>query len=308
LVVHWGAAAAAQSLATDSAAAIVRAASQLSEVAQHAELDLQQDSVAVADWAAQQETKMAMSREMAEGALLDAELMLDWAQSLALDWKRATPSAPARQGARAAVAFVTAAVVLREVAQREQWARVEMADFAAYCSVAETLARAKELAAGVQGMARAQAVEYWASARWHYDRIERLGHTWRALRWRASALRCWWWLGCASNAAWQLRQPARHCCCAERSELAVCVHGRFESADIDNLIPRRRDDDLGQHIELRVWPQGSGRATAPPAAFRFLAPDVVKQPRQQPIPLRNNTNLRQRIVGHATCACAAAMP
>jgi len=126
-------------------------------------LDLQQDSVAAADLAAQQETMMVMTREKAEGALLDAELVLDWAQSLAADWYRAKPWAPAQREARAAVAFATAVVVLREVAKREQWARVEMADFAAYCSVAETLARAKELAAGVQGMARAQALEYLAS-------------------------------------------------------------------------------------------------------------------------------------------------
>jgi len=107
---------------------------------------------------------MAMSREMAEGALLDAELMLDWAQSLALDWKRATPSAPARQGARAAVAFVTAAVVLREVAQRERALRAASEQWLDAARALVVLERAKDLAVAVSASARAQAVEYWASA------------------------------------------------------------------------------------------------------------------------------------------------
>lgn len=126
-------------------------------------LDLQQDSVAVADWAAQREKMMAMTQEQVEGALLDAELVLDWAQSLVMDWQRAKPSAPAREGARAAVAFVTAAVVLREVAQRERVARAALA----HCPGAETvllvLARAKDLAVSVSASARGPALEYWAS-------------------------------------------------------------------------------------------------------------------------------------------------
>lgn len=126
-------------------------------------LDLQQDSGAAADWAAQREKMMAMTQEQVEGALLDAELVLDWAQSLVVDWQRATPSAPAREGARAAVAFVTAAVVLREVAQRERLARAAMPDFPAYCSVVETLERAKDLAVSVSASARGPALEYWAS-------------------------------------------------------------------------------------------------------------------------------------------------
>lgn len=164
MVVHWGAAVAALWLATDSAAAIVRAASQFRAPEVAAELDLPQDSGAVSDSAAQRERMMDWMQAKEEGAQLEAELVLDWAQELASDWQKARPSAPARFGARTAVASVTAAVVLREVAVRAKALKVLRAQALNVEPALATLERAQDLAVLVARESRGQAAAYWATA------------------------------------------------------------------------------------------------------------------------------------------------